>query len=209
MDLGSMNDPQVYLQQLALQTLGFDPGPLDGIEGKKTRSARDAWIDSLIGIPAAIEGRKVNSAGLELIKHFEGLYLSAYKDPVGIWTIGYGHTGLKHRDGTVKAGRKVTQKEADQLLNYDLATFAKRVIEYVKVPLNDNEFSALVSFDFNTGGLPSSTLLKKLNAGDRKGASQEFLRWVYAGGKVLKGLERRRKSEQNLFLGRMPYIVKS
>lgn len=204
-----MKDPQIYLQQLALQTLGFDPGPLDGVEGKKTRSARDAWVDSMSGIPEAAEVRKVNAAGLDLVKHFEGLFLSAYKDPVGIWTIGYGHTGLKHLDGTVKAGRKVTQKEADQLLEHDLANFAKRVIEYVKVPLNDNEFSALVSFDFNTGGLPSSTLLKKLNAGDRKGASQEFLRWVYAGGKVLKGLERRRKSEQNLFLGRMPYIVKS
>jgi lysozyme len=151
--------------------------------------------------------RRINQDGLDLVKHFEGLYLTAYKDPVGIYTIGYGHTGLKHRDGTVYPGRKITKSEAEQLLRYDLGVFEKRVSDLVSVPLNDNEFSALVSFDFNTGGLATSTLLKKLNSGDRSGAANEFLRWTRAGGKVLPGLERRRKSERNLFLSQRPYII--
>lgn len=157
--------------------------------------------------PQVAAERHINKDGLELVKHFEGLYLIAYKDPVGIYTIGYGHTGLKHQDGTVYPGRKVTKAEAEELLRYDMGVFEKRVRDLVKVPLNDNEFSALVSFDFNTGGLAKSTLLKKLNAEDLVGASNEFLRWDKAGGKTLAGLTRRRKSERNLFLSQQPYIV--
>src|SRR6478609_5634681 len=70
--------------------------------------------------------RHVNQDGLELIKHFEGLYLKAYKDPVGIWTIGYGHTGLTHQDGTVYEGRKITRAEAEQLLRYARGAFEQR-----------------------------------------------------------------------------------
>lgn len=157
--------------------------------------------------PQITSGRKINEAGLELVKHFEGLYLTAYKDPVGIYTIGYGHTGLTHKDGTVYPGRKITKAEAEQLLRYDMGVFEKRVSGLVKVPLNDNEFSALVSFDFNTGGLDKSTLLKKLNAGDKSGAALEFLKWDKAGGSTLPGLTRRRRSERNLFLSQEPYIV--
>jgi lysozyme len=149
----------------------------------------------------------INKDGLDLVKHFEGFHPKAYKDPVGIWTIGYGHTGLVHRDGTVFPGRTITKAEGEELLKYDMGVFEKRVRELVKVPLNDNEFSALVSFDFNTGGLAKSTLLKKLNEGDRMGAANEFLRWDKAGGKTLAGLTRRRKSERNLFLSEKPYII--
>lgn len=151
--------------------------------------------------------RQISADGLALVKEFEGLYLKAYRDPVGIWTIGYGHTGLQHKDGTVFAGRVVTKDEADALLRYDMRQFEARVLSFVKVPLNDDEFAALVSFDFNTGGLGKSTLLKKLNAGDRSGAAAEFGKWNKAGGKVLRGLTRRRASERNLFLGRRPFIV--
>lgn len=154
-------------------------------------------------------GRQISEDGLNLVKHFEGIYLTAYKDPVGIWTIGYGHTGLQHKDGTVYAGRKITKAEAEQLLRYDMRQFEARVETFVKVPLNDNQFSALVSFDFNTGGLGKSTLLKKLNAGDYEGAADQFGAWVKAGGKTLSGLVRRRKSERNLFLSIRPYIVRT
>jgi lysozyme len=145
--------------------------------------------------------------GIDLIKHFESLFLNAYQDPVGVWTIGWGHTGLKHKDGTVHKGRKITEAEATELLRHDLTGFAARVTKLVKVELNDDQFSALVSFDFNTGSLHKSTLLKKLNAGDYAGAADEFPRWNKAGGQVLRGLTRRRKSEQNLFLGKKDYIV--
>lgn len=151
--------------------------------------------------------RHINQNGVDLVKHFEGLYLKAYKDPVGIWTIGYGHTGLTHLDGTVKAGRVINTAEAEQLLRHDMEAFEKRVVSFVKVELSDDEFAALVSFDFNTGGLGKSTLLKKINAGDRAGAADEFLKWDKAGGKTLAGLTRRRKSERNLFLGKRPFIV--
>lgn len=155
-----------------------------------------------------MKDRHISQRGIELIKHFEGLFLKAYKDPVGIWTIGYGSTGLQHKDGTVYPGRTITKPEAEELLKYDMHQFEARVQTFVKVPLTDDQFAALVSFDFNTGGLGRSTLLKKLNAGDYIGASRQFLRWDKAGGKTLRGLTRRRQSEMNLFLGNEKYIIK-
>jgi GH24 family phage-related lysozyme (muramidase) len=202
-------DAETYLLQAGAKSLGFDPGPLDGKRGKATETAIAAFVASPLNPnrPTAPSGREVNLNGLTLIKHFEGLYLTAYKDPVGIYTIGYGHTGLQHQDGTVFKGRKVTEAEAEELLKYDLANFAKRVSEGATVPLNDNQFAALVSFDFNTGGFLKSTLRQKLNAGDFQGAANEFLKWDKAGGKTLAGLTRRRKSERNLFLGNQPFII--
>lgn len=136
---------------------------------------------------------------VDLVKHFEGLFLKAYLCPAGVWTIGYGHTGLKHKDGTVKAGRKITEAEAEALLMHDLNVFAPSVEKLVTVPLKQHEFDALVSFHFNTGALGKSTLLKKLNQMDKGGAALEFLKWTRGGGKVLPGLVRRRKAEQYLF----------
>jgi lysozyme len=153
--------------------------------------------------------RAINNAGLELLKHFESCYLEAYLDPVGIWTIGYGHTGLVHNDGTVKAGRKVTRAQAEELLAHDLGVFGPDVEKLVKVAINDNQFAALVSFHFNTGGLAKSTLLKLLNGGEHFGAAAQFERWNKAGGKVLRGLTRRRLSERNLFCSFPDPIVKT
>ena len=146
-------------------------------------------------------------ACLELVKHFEGFYPNAYRCPAGVWTIGYGHTGLKHKDGTVRVGRKVTQAEADRLLAHALKVFSDRVNRLVKVPLTQNQFDALVSFDFNTGAMAKSTLLKKLNAGDYADVPSELSKWTRAGGKVLAGLVRRRASEANLWSGIQPAIV--
>jgi len=196
----------IYLKQYALKALGFDPGPLDGVDGPKTKSANLLWLQSR-DTPEPV-GREINQNGIELIKHFEGLFLNAYKDPVGIVTIGYGHTGLKHLDGTVYLGRSITPKEAEDLLRHDIREFSSRVESFVKVPLTDDQFAALVSFDFNTGGLGKSTLLKKLNAGNYDEAADELLKWDKAGGKTLAGLTRRRKSERNLFKGIRPFIIK-
>jgi lysozyme len=165
------------------------------------RSQVDILLDAKREAEAMEHPRVVSQRGIDLIKHFEGCFLTAYKCPAGVWTIGYGHTGLMHEDGTVKAGRTITRKEAEDLLRYDLKTFAARVSAGTNVPLNDDEFAALVSFDFNTGGYLKSTLRRKLNVGDRAAAANEFLKWNKAGGEVLKGLTRRRKSERNLFLG--------
>jgi lysozyme len=204
-------DPKTYLAQVGALHLGFDPKGLDGKHGNDTEAAITAFTNSPLNPDRKLSDsvvRTVNAAGLELIKHFEGLYLSAYRCPAGVWTIGYGHTGLTHKDGTVKAGRKITKEQAEELLKHDLRKFADRVQDGCNVPLSDDQFSALVSFDFNTGGFLKSTLRTKLNAGDYKGAADQLLRWDKAGGKVLAGLVRRRKSERNLFLGVKPSIVR-
>lgn len=196
---------KTLLIQEGLKARGFYKGAVDNWWGKKTDDAYAAFLESFERSDAR---RAISADGLALVKEFEGLYLKAYRDAVGIWTIGWGHTGLQHNDGTVRAGRSVTKEEAEELLRYDMHQFEERVLAFVKVPMNDDEFAALVSFDFNTGALGRSTLLKKLNAGDREGAADEFLKWNKAGGKVLRGLTRRRQSERNLFLGKRPFIVK-
>lgn len=142
----------------------------------------------------------INQKGIELIKHFEGLRLTGYIDPVGIPTIGYGHTGPE-----VKVGETISETKADQILRADLEKFATGVRKKITVTVSNNAFAALVSFAFNTGlgNFGSSTLRKKLNAGDAKGASKEFLKWVKGtinGKKVtLPGLVRRREAESKLF----------
>lgn len=134
--------------------------------------------------------------GLELIKEFEGLRLTAYLCPAQVWTIGYGHTA------GVRQGDVIIEAQADAFLRHDLAASELAVGRRVTALLNQNQFDALVSFTFNlgAGNLSRSTLLKKLNAGDYAGAAEEFLRWNRAGGKPLAGLSRRRAAERALFL---------
>lgn len=150
--------------------------------------------------PPPSGNKKTNASGLEIIKHFEGVRLKAYQDSVGVWTIGYGHTSAAGAPN-VTAGLTISQAEAESILQKDLGIFEKGVTEAVTASVNDNQFSALVSFAFNVGlgNLRSSTLLKKLNGGDYNGASEEFLRWTFAGGQQLPGLVRRRNAERALF----------
>lgn len=144
---------------------------------------------------------KTSAAGRKLIEQREGVELTAYKDSVGIWTIGVGHTSAAGAP-KVAAGMKITAAQASEILSRDLATFEAAVSSAVKVPLNQNEFDALVSFAFNvgTGAFKGSTLLKRLNAGDRQAASDQFLVWnkITINGKkqVLKGLTIRREAER-------------
>ena len=144
---------------------------------------------------------KVNKQGIQLVKSFEGCFLNAYLCPAKVWTIGYGNT--KYQNGTaVKQGDKITQEQAETLLSDILAEFSKDVSKLIKVELNDNQFSALVSFAFNlgVGALSKSTLLKKVNANPNdKTIENEFMRWVSAGGKKLNGLVRRRTAESKLY----------
>jgi GH24 family phage-related lysozyme (muramidase) len=142
---------------------------------------------------------KISEGGLSILKRFEGLRLSAYRDAVGVWTIGYGHTSAAGAP-TVIAGLTITAQRAEDILVNDLRSYEAAVIANVKVPLNQNQYDALVSFTYNVGpgALKSSTLLKKLNAGDYAGAAAEFAKWNKGGGKVLAGLVSRRAAEAEL-----------
>lgn len=142
--------------------------------------------------------------GVSLIKQFEGCRLTAYPDPGtggAPWTIGYGWTHPV--DGKpVRPGMTIDQDIADRLLKTGLLSYENDVLKLVRVKLTQGQFDALVSFAYNVGSraLSTSTLLKKLNAGDIKGAADEFLRWNKAGGKVMPGLTNRRKAERDVFL---------
>ncbi len=144
---------------------------------------------------------QTSDKGIALIKEFEGCKLTAYQDSVGVWTIGYGWT--QPVDGKpIRAGMTINQETAERLLKTGLVSYESDVSRLVKVGLSQGQFDALVSFTYNIGArsLSTSTLLRKLNAGDYAGAADEFLRWNKAGGKVLNGLTRRREAERALFL---------
>jgi lysozyme len=151
-------------------------------------------------VPAPRGGCRINDEGFKLLTTFEGCELKAYDDGGGVWTIGYGHTK------GVFEGMSITQAQAEQFLQDDLEKFESFVEDAVKVTVNDDQYSALVCFCFNVGpgngGFGSSTLLKKLNAGDYKGASGQFLRWNKVNGEPWLGLTRRRLAEQALFLSK-------
>ncbi|HDV8501636.1 TPA: lysozyme [Enterobacter bugandensis] len=144
---------------------------------------------------------QTSEKGIALIKKFEGCKLTAYQDSVGVWTIGYGWT--QPVDGKlIRAGMTIKQETAERLLKTGLVSYENDVSRLVKVGLTQGQFDALVSFTYNLGArsLSTSTLLRKLNAGDYAGAADEFPRWNKAGGKVLNGLTRRREAERALFL---------
>ena len=119
---------------------------------------------------------KTSQRGLDLIKEFEGLYLQAYRCPAGVLTIGYGHTSVAGEPKVV-AGMKITKQEAEDILRRDLAAVEADVGRLVKVPLTQNQFDALVSFQFNTGGLGRSSALKRLNAGNYADVPAALLLW--------------------------------
>lgn len=133
---------------------------------------------------------KISQRGIDLIKEFEGCRLTAYKDAVGVWTIGYGHTK------NVKQGMKITQEQAEELLKKDLAEYEAKVEKYDKYNWNQNQFDALVSFAYNIGSID------QLTANGRraiKTISEKIPEYNKAGGKTLEGLVRRRKAEKKLF----------
>lgn len=147
---------------------------------------------------------QTSEKGIKNIKDFEGCSLTAYPDPGtggAPWTIGYGWTHPV--DGKpIKPGMTIKQETADRLLKTGLVSYENDVLKMAKVKLTQGQFDALVSFAYNVGSraLSTSTLLRKLNDGDVKGAADEFLRWNKACGKVLNGLTRRREAERALFL---------
>ena len=139
---------------------------------------------------------KTSQRGINLIKQFEGVRLTAYKCPAGVYTIGYGHTH------GVQRGMKITEEEASAFLASDLLNSEKAVERYDSVyHWNQNEFDALVSFTFNCGAANLRALLRN-GRRNRSQIAATLPLYGKAGGKVLKGLERRRAAEKALFLER-------
>ena len=145
---------------------------------------------------------KISSRGLELIKEFEGFSSTSYLCPAKIPTIGWGNTFWE--DGRkVKMGEQISKEKALELLEYVVnKDFSQKIYPFIKVEVSQNQFDSMVSLAYNIGveAFSKSTLLKKVNANDFKGAGEEFLRWNKAGGKEVLGLTRRRERERELFL---------
>lgn len=139
---------------------------------------------------------KTSQQGIDFIKRHEALRLHAYKDAVGVWTIGYGHTS------TAKQGMIITEEEAEKLLKQDLRVAEDEITRHL-LPLKQHQFDSLTSLVFNIGigAFRKSTLLKRLKIDvNHPDISNQFNRWVYGGGKILPGLVRRRREEANLYI---------
>ena len=158
-----------------------------------------SMVARMLGI--AVDEMSVSNLGVDLICGFEGKRLVAYDDGVGVWTIGFGTTiypnGIK-----VKKGDTCTEAQAKSYMAHDLKKFEQAVNGAVTIPLNQNQFDVLVSLAYNIGtnAFKNSTLVKKLNAGDYRGAADQFDVWVNAGGKRMQGLVNRRAKEKEVFL---------
>lgn len=164
----------------------------DGVVGSKT------W-DVLLN--KNIPKHSLSNNGMKLLEQFEGLRLEAYLDSASIATIGFG--SIKYPNGKkVKLGDKITKDQAKEYKLHDLKEFESTVNTSVKVPLTQNQYDALVSLSYNigSGAFKNSTLLKKLNSSDYKGAADQFLVWNKVNSKKLQGLVNRREAERNLFL---------
>ena len=197
--------------------MGETETTLDDLEGSNVRPDSPDYERG--GAPRADERRadaeaeapdragqrtKLSRKGAAFVARFEGIVLRLYDDPAGHCTIGIGHLVHHGRcDGSEPAEFKsgITRPRAFELLQEDAADVAKAIRRHVNVPLNQRQFDALCSFGFNcgTGAIATSTLTRRLNAGEYAAVPSELNRWVTAGGQTLPGLVRRRKAEGKLF----------
>ena len=143
--------------------------------------------------------RHVTDEGLALIKRFEGFAPEIYVCPGGWPTIGYGHVVRENERERFADG--IDEATAEDLLRRDVEAAVRAVLRLIRVPLEDGRFDALGSFAFNlgAGALQRSTLRRKVNRGEHDAVPAEFVRWVWAGGRRLKGLVRRREAEAELY----------
>lgn len=173
---------------------------VNGCATQKKRSTDDNSPSSPV-LPAplttdgVIQAGTTNQACIDIIKQSEGVRLNAYRGPAGHWLIGYGHKA------DVTQGMKINVQQAETLLKTDLIKIEEQMGKLVKVPVSNNQFSALVCLGYNIGmgNLYKSTLLRRLNKGDYAGASDQFSVWRKAGGKINSHLVARRAKEQRLF----------
>jgi lysozyme len=203
--------------QMRLSDLGFNPGVIDGLMGPNTRKAvaRFQVARAIVGdigplteaalfpvvSPVPQDGMKTSAFGRAAISQREGVRLEAYRDSVGVWTIGVGHTSAAGPP-TVTPDLRISSSDCDDILSCDLKTFERAVNDVVTTSMSQNQFDACVSLAFNIGGgaFKNSSVVRKLNAGDVSGAADAFLMWNKAGGRILKGLTTRRQSERKQFL---------
>lgn len=127
----------------------------------------------------------------------EGVRYKPYQDVIGVWTVCYGHAGKD-----IMLGKTYTESECRALLNKDLNTVARQIDPYILKPIPETMRGALYSFTYNVGAgnFKTSTLLRKINQGDQKGACEQLRKWTYAGGKQWKGLVTRREIEREVCL---------
>jgi lysozyme len=144
---------------------------------------------------------KASDDCLKLIRQYEGFSQTPYLCPAGIPTIGYGSTRYADGVSVSLTDDPINQEQADAIMFQTLVEYENAVNRYVTVPVSQSMFDALVDFAYNCGAqnLRTSTLIKKLNSSDFKGAAMEFGRWIQGGGKVLPGLVKRRMAERTLF----------
>jgi lysozyme len=145
----------------------------------------------------------LSAEGINLIKRFEGVRDRPYRCSAKLWTVGVGHLIGNGKSLPDSWNRTFTKEEINALLIRDLNRFERGIRMYIKVPLRQCEYDALCSFAFNLGlgTLQRSTLRQKINRGDKESAAKEILRYCRAGGKIIKGLQRRREAEYQMFLG--------
>lgn len=143
--------------------------------------------------------RNINQEGLDLICKFEGFSPNIYICPAGYPTIGYGHVVKEYERKKLKNG--ISEATALQLLQVDAQIAQQAVLRFITAPLTDNQFNALVSFTYNlgAGALQRSTLRRKVNAHEHEDVPQEFKKWVWAGGRKLEGLIKRRNFEAAIY----------
>lgn len=143
---------------------------------------------------------RTSQAGIDLIKKYEGCRLTAYVCPAGVLTIGYGHTSAAG-DPVVSRGMAITEDQAETILRNDLLKVEAEIEHLVKYPVLQNQFDVLVSFQYNTGALGRSTLLKRVNEGRFADVPGELMKWINGDGKPLPGLIRRRREEAKMWRG--------
>jgi lysozyme len=146
---------------------------------------------------------KLNEQGYKLICEFEGLSLKPYLCSAKVPTIGYGNTYYLNGKRVTLLDGPITKEYAFEIYKEVADRFAKKVSAMLKVEVTQNQFNALVSFNYNTGALYTSTLLKKVNANPNdETIDAEFKKWIRAGGKIVKGLVTRREKESNLYFSK-------
>ena len=210
-----MNRKTVFDAVRRLLGRGFRQREVEALDRALDRALsgeKDSALNSVTPGPCLASSRRVGPAGLALIKAFEGLarlradgLVEAYPDPGtgdDPWTIGWGATGRDVRRGTVW-----TRAECEARLAADVERHAADVRAALgDAPATQNQFDALVSFHYNTGAIHRATLTRKHLAGDYDGAAEEFARWNRAGGRVLRGLVRRRRAEATLYRKSSPNL---
>lgn len=141
---------------------------------------------------------RISDMGIDLLKHFEGFAARPYRCPAGKLTAGYGHVLQPGEEGLCP----LTEEEAGNLLRWDVQCIENYIQNMVLAGLQQSQWDAVACLAYNigVGALKKSTLLIKINKGDFLGAAGEFERWIFAGGRVLPGLVRRRKAEKQLFI---------